>query len=178
MFNNLSYYKIVVSVMSAFVFLMSSNAFFSNSIANNKQIHKFEELKLEKQGIKVFIPTWDIKKIENSNTLYQSISAELNAEINISIEDTKESLESYWASVYPRIKDFNSNTIVTVQDTTLGELPSKLLYIKAKSPTDFNSCVHHAIKESYLIQYTYLSKSNDCQDPFFVELSKIAITKI
>ncbi len=178
MFNSLSYSKFAITILSVFVFVLSSNLFFAKSIENNKQIHRFEEFSLNTQGVKVYIPYWDVKKLENSNTLYQSINTELQSEVNISIEDTSETLESYWSNVYPKIKDFNSSTIVTVQDTVLGDFPSKLLYIKAKSPNDFNSCVHHVVKDKFLIQYSYLSKLNDCQDSFFIELSKIALTEL
>lgn len=172
------YIKFFITILSFTVFLLSSNILQSNNASSQSRSYKFKEYKLIQEGIKVLLPDWEKTDTQNSSTKLQVINKESLSEINITVEPTTETLDSFWSQFYTQFKDLNSENIVTVQDTYLGELQSKLLFIKAKSTEQSNSCIHHSIYKNNLIILSYISPNDQCQNSFFTELSKIAITKL
>jgi hypothetical protein len=168
--------KLVISGISLALLFLSSQSLFTSTSENNKPLIKIKEYKFENNKLSVFIPNWKITQVDNSSTKIQAFNTLSSEEINFGYEDTNETLESYWTVNYRTIKELNPDNYMTVQDTMIGNLPSKLLYFKAKDTSQMTSCMHFAYWNNKIIHYNYLSKNTNCQEQFFIELSKIALT--
>jgi hypothetical protein len=170
--------KIIISILSLFLFIISFYSLIQHDNDNNKPTLKLKEFSFEDNKLKVFIPNWDVKVLDNNMIKLQSINSEKKQEISFGYEETEETLESYWVTNYRNLKDMNPDNLMTVQDTYIGNIQSKLLFFKGIDDTQLNSCMHHAYWNNKIIHYNYLTKDSDCQDSFFKELSKIAIQSV
>ncbi|MGL4758664.1 MAG: hypothetical protein ACRCXZ_04975 [Patescibacteria group bacterium] len=172
------YIKFTLTLLSLVGFLLTSSIIQSSVASDQKENIKFKEYQLNDIGIKFLLPQWESKIIENSETKIHIYNPEQQSEINISIEPTYENIESYWMDFYPKFKDLNPNNTLTIQDTFMGEFPSKLLFVYPNESNKPNSCTHHSIYNKNLIIFSYISQSDNCTSSFFVELSKVSAHKL
>ena len=163
------------TILSLALFLLTTNSIFNTSANNQQPTIKLKEYKFEKDKISVFLPDWNNTLIENSITKVQAQSLNGKETINFGYEETDETLNSYWTATYRNLKELNPENYMSVQDTMLGNLPSKLLYFKAKDSSQMTSCMHNAYWNGKILHYNFLSKSTTCQEPYFTELSKAAL---
>ena len=167
--------NVSTTTFSIFLFLLTTNSVFNTSANTLQPTIKIKEYKFEKEKLSVFLPEWNNTMVENSTVKVQAQNPNGKEEINFGMEDTDETLNSYWTSTYRNLKELNPENYMSVQDTMLGNLPSKLLYFKGKDSSQMTSCMHNAYWNGKILHYNYLSKSTNCQEPYFTELSKAAI---
>jgi hypothetical protein len=167
--------NITITTLSFFLFLLTTNSIFQTSANSNQPIMKLKEYKFEKDKVSVFLPDWNNALVENSTVKVQAQNPNGREEINFGYEDTEETLTSYWTATYRNLKELNPENYMSVQDTMLGNLPSKLLYFKGKDSSQLTSCMHNAYWNGKILHYNYLSRTTNCQEPYFTELSKAAL---
>jgi hypothetical protein len=167
--------NITITSLSIFLFLLTTNSIFTTSANTYQPTIKLKEYKFEKEKLTVFLPEWNNTLIDNSIVKVQAQNPNGKEEINFGFEETEETLTSYWTQTYRNLKELNQENYMSVQDTMLGNLPSKLLYFKGKDSSQMTTCMHHAFWNGKILHYNYLSKTTNCQEPYFTELSKAAV---